>query len=239
MTGLWLWPMLGSVAACVLTLIAFLAARSLSRLAKGHPLANPVLWGAVMVGAILWALQVRVDDYVLAARPLMRALDLAIVALGYVLVTHMRGRVKQLLAVLGALIVGVSVGIGSAILGARLFNLPTDFVQALSVKTVSSGFAIAIMERLGGPPPLAAGLVITTGMIGALTVPPLLRRLRLDDDETLGLGTGISSHIVGTDALMRSRQGAGALAALAMAIAGLLAALILPLVWPLLLSPAA
>ncbi len=229
----WAGLIAGSALACVLTLLAFFAARALSRRAGGHPLANPVLWAAVLVGAILWALSIRVDDYVLAARPLMNVLDLAIVALGHVLVTHLAGRMKLLLPVLGALAVGIGVGIGSAILGARLFGLPVDFVQALSVKTVSSGFAIAIMERLDGPPPLAAGLVITTGMVGALTIPPLLKRLGWDDDDALGLGTGMAAHIVGTDALVRTRPAAGAMAALAMAIAGLLAALVLPWLWPL------
>ncbi|MBV7257352.1 LrgB family protein [Pacificimonas sp. WHA3] len=216
-------------AACLLTLMAFVAARGAARLAGGHPLANPVLGGALITGAMLWALSVTVEDYVIAARPLMGALDLAIVALGYVLVERLSGRIRLLLPILGALAIGTAFGIASAYFAARLFGLPLDFVQAISAKTVSSGFAIALMERLGGPPPLAAGLVIATGMIGALTVPPLLKWLKLDDDDTLGLSTGLAGHIVGTDMLMRSNAGAGAAAALAMAVAGLIAAVILPL----------
>ncbi|MHB9878043.1 LrgB family protein [Pacificimonas sp. ICDLI1SI03] len=223
---------LASMLAIILTFTAFFAARALGRMAASHPLLNPILWGAVIVGVFLWALDIGVADYIHAARPLMQILDLAIVALGFSLVQQLARHRRTLFPALCAVAIGGLVGIGSAILGARLLGLPTEFVQALGAKGISSGFAIALMERLGGPPPLAAGLVIITGMVGALIVPPLLHRLGMDDEAT-GLGTGASSHIVGTDFLVRTAPEAAAWAALALAFAGLVGAVLLPLFWPL------
>ena len=88
------------------------------------------------------------------------------------------------------------------------------------------------MERFGGPAPLAAGLVVTTGMIGALTLPPLLHRLGFSGTAEHGLGVGQAAHIVGTDALLRRDPAAGAYAALAMTLTGLIGAALLPFLWP-------
>jgi putative effector of murein hydrolase len=117
------------------------------------------------------------------------------------------------------------------VLLARALGLPALMQQALGVKSVSSGFAIAIMNRLGGPPSLAAGLVIITGMIGAMLLPPMLKRARLGRDGPMGAGLGMAAHIIGSDALARTRPGAARIAALAMAMAGLVTAILLPLAW--------
>ncbi|MGB7406272.1 MAG: LrgB family protein [Pacificimonas sp.] len=217
--------------ACLLTIAAFVSARGLARLAEGHPLANPVLVGALIVATFLIALDVSVPDYLTAAHPLMDALDLAIVALGYGLVQQLRGSLSRLGPALIAIVTSLIVGVGSAVGLAIAFDLPGDFVDALSVKTVSSGFAVAIMERVAGPPSLAAGLVIATGMIGALSFPILFRKLRIADAESRGIATGMAAHIVGTESLFRADARAGAWAALAMALAGLIAGVALPLLW--------
>lgn len=216
--------------AVVLTLGVYRLAYGVSRALGGHPLANPVLWGAALVTAALWALGIEVADYVMAARPLMAVLDLAIVALAVLLLDQLRGAGRRLLAALGALAVGSAAGMAMAIAGAKLLGLPAELQQALAVKNITSGIAISLMEHLGGPPPLAAGLVIATGMVGALTLPPLLQRMGMDAD-ALGIGTGQAAHIVGTDALVRTSERAAANAALAMVVGGLIGAMLLPFAW--------
>ncbi|MEO0499285.1 MAG: LrgB family protein [Pseudomonadota bacterium] len=225
-------PTLSTIALSLLTVLAFIGARGAARLVRQHPLANPTLLGALIVGAVLTVMNIEVETYVIAARPLGGALDLAIVALGVGLAPRLKTLGRRLWRAAAALIAGVAFGMVSAVLLGRLFSLPPPFLEALSVKTVSSGFAIALMEATGGPPPLAAGLVVATGVVGALTLPPLLIRFAPHDDIGLGLGTGTAAHIVGTDALMRTRREAAVVAALAMAMAGPVAALFLPMLRP-------
>jgi putative effector of murein hydrolase len=88
------------------------------------------------------------------------------------------------------------------------------------------------MDRLGGPVALAAGASIVTGMVGAMLLPPLLKRLRFTDDATMGLAVGQAAHIVGTDALGRTQPGAARVSGLALALSGLATTLWLTLLWP-------
>lgn len=222
-----------ALAAAAVTIAVFYGVRALSDgAARGHPLANPVLWSAVVVLALLRVGDIGVGAYRDAARPLLFLLDLSVVALAMPLVASVRGAGRRIGHVLVALVGGGVTAMVSAVGLARLFGLSAPLVQALSVKSISSGFAIALMDRFGGPAPLAAGLVVTTGMIGALTLPPILKRLGYRDEE-MGLATGQAAHIVGTDALLRRSRTAGAHAALAMALSGLIGAALLPLIWPL------
>ena len=62
-------------------------------------------------------------------------------------------------------------------------------------------------------------------------LPPLLGRLKLDASDTMGVAVGQAAHIVGTDALARRDAKAAAFSGLAMALAGLATAVLLPLLW--------
>lgn len=225
--------MLFTLAAAAAVLLVYFGVSWIAGRLGGHPLANPVLWSALILLGLLFAAGIEVGDFVNVSRPLLNVLDLAVTALAYPLVAQLHGKGRDLFPVVAALLAGGIAAMGVAIGLAILLGLPLPVVQALSVKSISSGFAIALMERFGGPAPLAAGLVVTTGMIGALLLPPLLRRAGFTSAGELGLATGQAAHIVGTDALLRTRPEAGAYAALAMSVSGLIGALLLPLFWPI------
>lgn len=214
------------------TLALFLLMRRVARALGGPALANPVAatCAILIAGAhIAGASSVAIAD---AAWPLRWALGPAIVALAVPIAQGWAGFAGRRAALLGTVALGSLAGIASAVLCARMVGLGAVPVMALSSKSATSPFAIAIMERLGGPAALAAGASIVTGMLGAMLLPPLLKRLRLADDATMGLAMGQAAHIVGTDALGRTQPGAARVAGLALALAGLATAAWLGLLWP-------
>lgn len=213
-------------------LAAFLAARRFSRLARQHPLANPTLVAALLVGLALLLTGTSVARFEEAAWPLRWVLGPAIVALAHFIASHAGEMRRHGPALLGATAGGSLAGILSAVLCAHLFGFGPALSHALSTKSVTSPFAIAIMERLGGPVALGGGLAVTTGMLGAIILPPVLKALRLDDSVTFGVAVGQAAHIAGTDALTRRDARAAAYAGLTTALAGLITALLLPLLWP-------
>lgn len=217
---------------CLGVITAFLAARRFSQLTRRHPLANPTLVTALGIIFVLTLSRVPVASFEAATLPLRWMLGPAIVALAHFIVSHVGELRRHGPALLGAVAGGSLVGILSALLCARLFGLGPALARALSTKSVTSPFAIAISERLGGPAALAGGLAVTTGIVGAILLPPVLRRLRLDDSVTAGIAVGQAAHIVGTDAVARRDARAAAYAGLTTALAGLITAVLLPLLWP-------
>jgi putative effector of murein hydrolase len=189
-----------------------------------------VLVTALGVELVLWGVGAPVARYMAAVMPLRWLLGPALVALALVI----EGNRALLKAEPGpfaiAIAGGAMVGVGSAIGLARLAGLDQILVQALATKSVTAPFAVAVMKSVGGPVGLAAALSVTTGVIGALTIPPLFDRLGITGAGR-SLGIGVASHIVGTDWLTRRDPKAGGLAALALVLAGLAAAVVLPSIW--------
>jgi putative effector of murein hydrolase len=218
------------LAACLGTLALFAAARWLSGKLGHPPWASPVLVTALVLVLGFRAAGLPVAAYMAEAVPLRWLLGPALVALALVI----EGNRSLLRAEPGpiaiAIIGGAIVGMGSAVGLARLAGIDGALLKALATKSVTAPFVVTLMKSVGGPVGLAAALSVTTGVIGALTIPPLFERLRIGG-AARGLGIGVAAHIVGTDWLTRRDPRAGGLAALALVLAGLAAAVLLPLVW--------
>jgi putative effector of murein hydrolase len=95
---------------------------------------------------------------------------------------------------------------------------------------------MGITEMLGGDPALTAILVILTGVIGAITVTPLMNALRMTDWRARGFSVGLASHGIGTARAFQVNSLAGTFAGIAMGLNALVTALLLPPVLRLLLG---
>ena len=123
----------------------------------------------------------------------------------------------------GALTAVVS-AVGSAwLLGA---SVPTQL--SLAPKSVTTPIAMAVAERIGGIASLTAVLVIVTGIVGAVIAPALFRLLRVQDHAIQGFALGVTAHGIGTARALQISEEAGAFAALAMGLNGVVTALLLP-----------
>lgn len=71
-------------------------------------------------------------------------------------------------------------------------------LASLAPKSVTAGVAIGISEQLGGIPALTAVLVITTGLVGAVVVTPLMNAMGITDYAARGFSAGLAAHGIGT-----------------------------------------
>ena len=223
--------MLDMVPGCAAVLLGFAGARWLSARLGHPPWASPVLVTALTMIALLAVTGLPLVRFEAATAPLRWLLGPALVALALVIDAN-RARLRaKAVPVLAAVIGGTLVGLVSAVAMARIVGIDGVLRQALVTKTVTTPFTVAIMTRVGGPVALAAALSVLTGIVGALSVPWLLRVLRVTDSAANALAIGVSSHIVGTDWLTRRDAASGGLSALAFVLAGLLMAVVVPLLW--------
>jgi putative effector of murein hydrolase len=95
---------------------------------------------------------------------------------------------------------------------------------SLAPKSVTTPIAMGIAERIGGLPSLTAVLVITTGILGAVAGRYLFDALRIARPGDPRLRHGVTAHGIGTARAFQESEQAGAFAALAMGMNGLLTA---------------
>lgn len=224
------------LAASAVILAIFAAARALSGRLGHPPWASPVLVGAGVVAVLLHLVGVALPVFNQAAMPLRWLLGPALVALALVVEANKallrRSARPLLIAVPG----GAVFGLAAAVITARALGLDGELARAVTTKTATTPFSVAIMMRVGGPVELAAAISVATGVIGALTIMPLFKALGWRGRAGPALGLGVAAHIVGTDWLSRRDAIAAGLSALAFVLAGLTLALVVPPLWPWLWS---
>lgn len=217
-----------------LTVAAYAAAVRLWRRFDRSPLLTPVLVAIVAVVAFLEATGISYADYLRGGAYLSFFLGPATVALAVPLHRAM-STIRQLLApVIVGVVVGAVTAMATGILAVRALGGSHALEATMAPKSTTTPIAIALAQSAGGIPALAAVVTVLTGVLGAVVGPWLLDRARIDDPRIRGLALGVSAHGIGTSRALQRGPVAGAFAALAMALSGVVTSLLLPLVLRLL-----
>ncbi|MFP4043662.1 MAG: LrgB family protein [Rhodosalinus sp.] len=210
------------------TLLAYLAGDGISRATGRAPVANPVLIAMLLLAGLLQATDTPYADYFEGAQFVHFMLGPATVALAVPLhaaLPRLRGIVVPML---GALVAGSVTAIVSALLIARALGVEGAALLSLAPKSTTAPVAIGIAESIGGLPTLTAALVILTGIIGAVTVTPLMNGLGIRDWRARGFAAGVAAHGIGTARAFQVDATAGAFSGLGMGLNALLTALLAP-----------
>lgn len=190
---------------------------------------QPLLISMAVLISVLLVLDIEYADYKQGTQLLTMILGPATVALAVPLYLNVR-RVRQVLwPTLITLFVG---GLFATVLGvalAWLFGAETMILKTIAPKSVTSPIAMLVAEEMGGSASLAAVFVMLTGILGAMFGVELLRVLRITHPAAQGMALGVIAHGIGTARALQESEEAGAFAALAMSMMGVLTAVLMPL----------
>jgi len=225
---LWVYLSASPLLWLFLTLLAYALADRLSLAAGRNPLVNPVLIAVGILAGLLWLTATPYRTYFEGAQFVHFLLGPATVALAIPLHRNWPIVRKALLPITAALLAGSVTAVISAVGIAWAFGAPFEVLASLAPKSVTAAIAMGISEGLGGNPSLTATLVISTGVLGAMMVTPLMNALKLTDYRARGFAAGVASHGIGTARAFQVDPVAGTFAGIALGLNGLITALIVP-----------
>ena len=217
-------PLLGML----LTLLIFYGSQKLYHKLNQTPLLHPVLVSIVIIISLLMVFDIDYVNYMHGGQVIHFFLGPATVALAWPLYQNFESIKKLWFPVLLSVSFGVLVGATSAIYLAQWLGASVLTQLSLAPKSVTTPVAIAVVEKIGGLPALTAGFVIITGVIGAMFGTSLFKWLGIKDEKVTGIAMGVSAHGVGTARAWQLNHTMGAYSGLAMTVAALLIAFILP-----------
>ncbi|MGG7567850.1 LrgB family protein [Rhodovulum sp. DZ06] len=229
---IWSYLSAGPLLWLTLTLAAYLLADRIAAAAGRAPWANPVLIAVLILAPLLAVTGTDYATYFEGAQFIHFLLGPATVALAAPLFANLAAVRATALPMAAALVAGSAAGAGSAILMAQWFGLSDAIIASVAPKSTTAPVALGISESLGGLPTLTAALVILTGIIGAVTVTPLMNALGISDFRARGFAVGVAAHGIGTARAFQVNRTAGVYAGAGMALNAILTSLIVP---PLLL----
>jgi predicted murein hydrolase (TIGR00659 family) len=216
------------------TLAAYVTAQAVYQRLGQAPWANPVLWTVLLLAALLGGTGTPYPTYFSGAQFIHFLLGPAVVALAWPLWQRRAALRRRALPLLAAALAGGGVAAVSAVGIGWLLGLPGDVLASLAPKSVTAPVAMGLAAQLGGIPALAAVFAVLTGLVGAISAKYLFDGLRITSPEVRGFALGTASHGVGAARALQVHPDAGAYAALALGLQVVLAALLMPLLSPLL-----
>lgn len=192
-------------------------------------LLHPLLSSAAVIIVLLMVMGVDYERYKNATQIIDFMLGPTVVALGYTLYCQREELWRYRFSILTSVVVGSAVGIASVMGIVRMMDGSFALEASLVPKSVTTPIAMSIAGNNGGVVSLTAVVVILTGIFGGIIGPAILRRLGITSPIARGLALGCSAHGVGTAQALTLGAIEGAISGLAIALMGLVTALLVPL----------
>ncbi|MDX3905690.1 MAG: LrgB family protein [Pigmentiphaga sp.] len=190
---------------------------------------HPILLTPAALLALLLVTGIPLDEYTADTRVLLWFLGPATVAFA-VPIYQYRRLIRELWPALAlGTAVGMAAGVGSSWALARLFHLAPEVAHSLLVRSISTPFALATADKLGGNADLAAMFVMFTGLVGLLTGEGILALMPRRSGLASGASYGAAAHALGTARARELGEEAGVIASLLMIFSGLAMVLLAPL----------
>lgn len=211
-------------AAFMLTLVAHVLARILSKKISGLPM---VITALVLVLLFLFIFSWDYEHYYAVAKPIFdHLLGYVTVLLAIPLATmNFKGLPIKKLSII--VVIASLVGALLPMAMAYGFSLSYETILAFSTRSVTTPIGLSVAEIIKAPLALANLIIIVSGLLGGTVARPLFRSVQ--DDRAKGLALGLAAHAFGTVEAWQISHTAGRYAAFGLAVNGLITAVWVPL----------
>lgn len=129
---------------------------------------------------------------------------------------------KHWLILLWGVVIGSGVALSTSWALASILHFSPEVRASLLPRSITTPFAVAMAERIGGRAELTASLTAITGLVGAMLGEVVLRWLPLRSSFARGAMYGMGAHGIGVARAREMGQEEGAVAGIIMILAGLM-----------------
>lgn len=198
------------------------------------PICNPVLISMVLILLFFWLTGMKNTDYQAGMGIMSWLLTPATVCLAIPMYQHFSVLKKNLPAILAGIAVGAVTSLLFVTLWGLLFRYDRALLMSLLPKSVTSAIGAPLAQMAGGLMPITTAVIIITGILGNIAGPLLCRVFRIRGEVAQGVAYGTAAHVIGTAKANDLSELTGAVASLSLVVAGLITAILFPLVTALL-----
>lgn len=212
----------------LITLIAYEIGVLINKKTK-QALFNPLLIAIGLIICFLMATGIEYDVYNKGGSIISFLLGPATV----VLAIPLYKQIDKLKASGMAVVVGITVGCITALVGVFYLNKLIGIVDPIAIslypKSVTAAISSEISKQIGGIPALTVAVTVLTGITGNVLGPIIVKIFKIKDEVAVGIAMGTASHAIGTAKAMQLGEIQGAMGSLAISVAGLFTVFLAPL----------
>lgn len=194
------------------------------------PIFNPTLVAAILTIAFLLVTGFDTKVYNVGMGKLSWLMTPATICLAIPMYEQFQVLKKSLKAI----IAGVTAGTISCMIvvfaASALLRFEEALLLSLLPKSVTTAIGVSLSELFGGLGGVTTAAIIITGIFGNMMGPMLCKLFGITDPVAQGVAFGTSAHVIGTAKANEISQLTGAASSLSLVVAGLLTAVLMPIV---------
>ena len=219
------------ITSVILTLLAYQAGLTLQKKTKSAVF-NPILVAVILVLLFMAVSGLENSRYQAANIRLSWLMTPATVCLSIPMYQQVQILRKNFRALLAGIAAGAISCLVFVLAAAALFRFDRTLTVSLLPKSVTSAIGVPLSQLSGGIPSITAAAIILTGIIASVGGTVLCKLFKLEDDISRGVAFGTAGHVIGTARANELTPLTGAVSSLSLVVAGLLTALVFPLIVP-------
>ena len=118
---------------------------------------------------------------------------------------------------------------GTILVLGLLLEFDQELIVSLLPKSVTTAIGVSLSELFGGMAGVTTAVIIVTGIGGNMLGPVLCKLFKIEDPVAQGVAFGTAAHVIGTAKANELSQLTGAASSLSLVVAGLLTAVLMPI----------
>ncbi|WP_226670199.1 LrgB family protein [Metabacillus litoralis] len=195
-----------------------------------HPMLVPIFTSSFITVCTLLIMNISYTSYMNGGRWIDELLGPAVVALAIPLYDHRVLIKKNIVSIFISVFIGSFIGIISGITMSLLVGVNKELLYSIAPKSVTTPIAMEISELLGGTPAIAAVYVMVAGISGAMMGPYVLKKIKIRNSISRGIGFGTASHGIGTARALEMGSVEGAVSSISLTISAIFTSILCPII---------
>ena len=218
-----------SILPVLLTMLAYQLGLLCQKTFKS-PIFNPILIGVVLAILMLKLTGMEVSHYQSGVASISWLMTPATICLAVPMYEQLQALRRNLKGILAGVAAGSVSCIAMILLLCLALKMDRSLAVALLPKSVTAAIGVPLCELLGGTPSLTTVAIAVTGIIGNMMGTTFCKWFGITDPVAQGVAFGVGSHVIGTTKANEISPLTGAVSSLSLVVAGLLTAIVLPMV---------
>lgn len=218
-----------SILPVVLTLFAYQVGVLCQKKFK-FPLFNPILVGMIVVILTLKITGLTTDRYQEGVKLMSWLMTPATVCLAIPMYEQFQALQKNLKAILAGVVAGALACLTVLLVTCLILKFDRNLTVSLLPKGITAAIGVSLTELFGGTPSITTLGISVTGICGNMFGAAFCKFFRITDPIAQGVAFGTGSHVIGTAKASELNPLSGAVSSLSLVVAGLLTALLFPVI---------
>ena len=217
---------------CILPVVLTLFAYQMGVLCQKKfklPIFNPILIGMIIVILTLKVTGLGTGEYQQGVKLISWLMTPATVCLAIPMYEQFQALKQNLKAILVGVAAGALSCLSVLLIACLVLHFDRNLTNSLLPKGITAAIGVSLTELFGGTPSITTLGISVTGIGGNMFGVAFCKLFKITDPIAQGVAFGTGSHVIGTAKANELSPLTGAVSSLSLVVAGLLTALLFPL----------